>query len=85
MPKTIEFNTGRMYGPEGQFIKATLHEDGVCTFMDHSRGIDGEFPYPGQPLSESGVMAGYDGNRYASTQRSRKDGTSYTGCNKRVG
>jgi hypothetical protein len=29
--KTIEFNTGRRYSAEGQFIKATLHDDGVVT------------------------------------------------------
>lgn len=43
MTTTIRFNTGRRYAAEGQLVVATLHDDGVVTFMDHSRGVDGEF------------------------------------------
>lgn len=82
--KTIEFNTGREYTSEGQFIKATLHDDGVVTFFDHSRCVDGEFKI-GNPLmfGQSAVMHWYDSGDALSTARSWADGMSRGGCNAR--
>jgi hypothetical protein len=42
--ETISFNTGRRYTAEGQFIVATLHDDKVVTFFDHSRGVQVRAP-----------------------------------------
>lgn len=83
--KTIEFNTGRKYTAEGQVVRATLHEDGVITFMDHSRMIDGEFGpiTPTQELTDRLVMAMYDNGTYRGTARSSKDGMYKGGCNTR--
>jgi hypothetical protein len=82
--KTIEFNTGRLYTAEGQFIKATLHDDGVVTFMDHSRGVDGEFiPTPGIPFDQQLVMYWYDSGEARNSQRSWSDGMMRGGCNTR--
>lgn len=85
MPKTIEFNTGRKYTAEGQVIKATIHDDGMVTFMDHSRGIDGEFQaIAPEVFDKVEVMSAYDGGFYKSTQRSRQDGLYHGGCNTRA-
>lgn len=83
--KTITFNTGRKYTNEGQVITATLHGDGVVTFMDHSRMIDGEFGpiTPAQELTENLVMAMYDNGTYCPTARSSRDGMCAGGCNTR--
>jgi len=83
--KTIEFNTGRKYTREGQVVRATLHDDGVITFMDHSRMIDGEFGpiTPAQELTQALVMAMYDNGTYKATKRSRDDGMYKGGCNTR--
>lgn len=82
--KTIEFNTGRKYTAEGQVVRATLHDDGVVTFMDHSRLIDGEFVVdPGCELIKNAVMRHYDSGNYRSTKRSRDDGMLKGGCNTR--
>lgn len=80
---TITFNTGRKYTAEGQIIKATLHDDGVITFMDHSRHIDGQFGpiTPPQPLTKELVMAAYDAGRATGTLRSSRDGMIPGGCN----
>lgn len=82
--KTIEFNTGRMYTTEGQFIKATLHDDGMVTFMDHSRMVDGEFKL-GKHCSfdQTEVMHWYDSGTAGSSQRSWSDGMLRGGCNSR--
>lgn len=84
MARTIEFNTGRKYTAEGQFIKATLHDDGVVTFFDHSRGIDGQFTL-GQhcQFNETEVMHWYDSNMASSGRRSWADGMLKGGCNTR--
>jgi hypothetical protein len=84
MAKTIEFNTGRKYTAEGQFVKATLHDDGVVTFFDHSRGVDGEFKI-NDPLmfGQSVVMYWYDSGKAQSSSRSWADGMSRGGCNTR--
>jgi len=82
--KTIEFNTGRQYMSEGQFIKATLHDDGVVTFMDHSRSVDGEFKI-NNPLmfGQAVVMYWYDNGNAHGTRRSWADGMLRGGCNTR--
>ena len=80
--KTIEFNTGRMYTVEGQIIKATLHDDGVVTFMDHGRGIDGQFTLGKHcSFNQVEVMHWYDNGVARSTKRSWADGMQRGGCN----
>lgn len=81
--QTIKFNTGRKYTAEGQFIVATLHDDGVVTFMDHSRSVDGEFKLPVHcDFNQTEVMHWYDqGAR--SSKRSFEDGMMRGGCNSR--
>jgi hypothetical protein len=82
--KTIEFNTGRLYTKEGQFIKATLHSDGYVTFMDHSRSIDGGFKLPRYAsFDRVEIMHHYDHNNYNNTPRSWQDGMLRNGCNAR--
>lgn len=84
MQRTIEFNTGRKYTAEGQFVKATLHDDGVVTFMDHSRGIDGEFKLGLHcSFNETEVMHWYDSGTARGTKRSWEDGMMRGGCNSR--
>jgi hypothetical protein len=84
MAKTIEFNTGRKYTAEGQFIKATLHDDGVVTFMDHSRSVDGQFKLGLHcSFNQTEVMHWYDSGTAHGTQRSRADGLYRGGCNAR--
>jgi hypothetical protein len=84
MPTTIEFNTRRKYTAAGQIIRATLHDDGVVTFMDHSRGIDGEFKLPMHcQFNETEVMHWYDNGMARSSMRSREDGMYRGGCNTR--
>ena len=82
--KTIKFNTGRKYTAKGQRITATLHDDGVVTFFDHDRGIDGMFKL-GQHCSfnETEVMHWYDSGNAHSTRRSWADGMQRDGCNAR--
>jgi hypothetical protein len=84
MTTTIRFNTGRKYTSDGQLIVATLHDDRTVTFMDHSRGISGQFEL-GLPadLSESIVMDHYDNLHYQNGARSWNDGMSRGGCNSR--
>jgi hypothetical protein len=80
--QTITWNTGRKYTERGQVITATLHADGVITFMDHSRMIDGEFVLPLHcRLSQTEVMHWYDSGMYTSSKRSRDDGMMRGGCN----
>lgn len=81
MAKTIYFNTGRKYTPAGQEITATLHEDGVVTFFDHSRKIDGEFSTFEELFGKADVMAAYDSGKYQNTLRSWEDGMMRGGCN----
>lgn len=86
--KTIQFNTGRKYTAEGQIITATLYADGIVTFMDHSRLIDGEFKLPLHcTFNQIEVMHHYDAVTYAytSTSRSRADGLFKGGRNTRDG
>jgi hypothetical protein len=82
--KTIKFNTGRKYTAEGQVIIATLHDDDRVTFMDHSRGIAGEFSHGADwGLTQLDVMSAYDINAYKSSSRAWSDGMQRGGCNTR--
>lgn len=84
MTETIQFNTGRKYTAEGQVIVATLHTDGVVTFMDHSRGIDGQFIMPLHcTLNQAEVMHHYDNMLATRSERSWRDGMMKEGCNTR--
>jgi hypothetical protein len=86
MTKTIAFNTGRKYTASGQPITATLHDDGIVTFMDHARHIDGEFRSLGNiEFGSRMVMDMYDAGTYGSTKRSRDDGMMRGGCNTQRG
>lgn len=80
--KTIHFNTGRSYTQHGQRITATLHDDGVVTFFDHDRMIDGEFRLRQHiRLSQEEVMTMYDNHQARNTTRSWEDGMQRDGCN----
>ena len=79
---TIRFNTGRSYTAAGQRIVATLHADNVVTFMDHDRGVSGEFTmtHP-QFFGEHQVMARYDHGTFKGSSRSWADGMARDGIN----
>jgi len=82
--KTICFNTGRKYTSQGQRITATLHDDGVVTFWDHDRMIDGEFTLGLHcQFDAREVLHCYDAGStmYRSTKRSSQDGMMKDGCN----
>jgi hypothetical protein len=79
--KTIRFNTGRKYTVHGQRIVATLHDDGVVTFFDHDRSVDGEFMLGDDTFDGATVMRAYDSNRARSSHRSWSDGMLRNGCN----
>lgn len=83
MPKTIHFNTGRSYTVHGQRITATLYEDGMVTFWDHDRAIDGEFEL-GQhcQFNQVEVMHWYDAGTYGHSLRSFQDGMAMGGLNR---
>lgn len=81
MQQTIHFNTGRHYTANGQRITATLHDDGVVTFHDHSRMIDGEFTLHCAPFDRETVMAIYDSHAYKSGPRSWGDAFQRGKCN----
>ena len=74
--KTITFKTGRIYDFE-QEIVATSYDDGVVTFADASRRIEGEFMVVNENLrpliSEKTIMGRYDRGEYDSTRRSSND------------
>jgi hypothetical protein len=81
---TITFNTGRKYTVHGQRITATLHDDGVVTFWDHDRHIDGEFELGDGKyyrFTQQTVLAAYDAGDYTGTTRSSRDGMGIGGCN----
>jgi len=83
MSKTIHFNTGRKYTILGQRITATLHDDGVVTFYDHDRHVDGAYTeLRPEFFGQQSVMTMYDNYRAPSTQRSWEDAFSgRQGCN----
>ena len=84
MAQTIQSNTGRKYTAQGQVIVATLHDDGVVTFMDHSRGVDGEFRLGKRcTFNQTEVMHWYDSGMATNTRRSWSDGMLKGGCNAR--
>ena len=79
--KTIHFNTGRKYTANGQQITATLHDDGVVTFYDHSRMVDGQFAIADYVFCQKTVMNAYDQYLAPNTTRSWQDGLMRGGCN----
>ena len=82
MANTIHFNTGRLYTAHKQRITATQHDDGVITFMDHDRMVDGEFMLGyGEVFDQRTVMNAYDNYRAPNTSRSWADGLQRGGCN----
>lgn len=83
MAETIHFNTARKYTAFGQRITATRHDDGIVTFFDHDRKIDGEYTdyFPEMKLDRDGVMQMYDSRAYKNTTRSYEDGMMRGGCN----
>tara|TARA_R100000315_G_scaffold5514_1_gene1879 strand:- start:421 stop:780 length:360 start_codon:yes stop_codon:yes gene_type:complete len=62
--KTIQFNTGRQYQPEGQLISAVViaeKEDRILVLMvDHSRDLDYLYELDADNFTQSGIMAKYD-------------------------
>jgi hypothetical protein len=83
MPKTIMFNTGRKYSQFGQRITATLHDDGVVTFFDHDRQIDGWFKLGRYcSFNQTEVMHWYDAGKTDGNPRSWADGMLRGGCNR---
>jgi len=84
--KTIRFNTKRKYTAAGQRIVATLHDDGVVTFFDHDRMVDGEFEARFEAeFNQATIMDAYDHYRAPGTARSRADGMMRGGCNTDLG
>lgn len=80
--KTLRFNTGRKYTANGQRITATLHDDGIVTFHDHDRMIDGEFKINNPAFfSEAVVLGRYDRNEYERSNRCWQDAMMAGGCN----
>ena len=55
----IRFNTGRMYGADGQRIAATQLSDGRVVFEDVTRGIHYVTQAPCS-LEQSAIMSAYD-------------------------
>lgn len=78
---TIHFNTGRLYTRNGQRITATLHADGIVTFYDHDRMIDGEFALGDRTFCERTVLRTYDLHEHRNTRRSWEDGMLSTSPN----
>lgn len=74
---TIAFNTGNPYGQHGQIIVATLYEDEIITFRDHTRMVDGQCFTTAPPIAQAVMQAvtqGYvRGSEYAPTERSWMD------------
>jgi hypothetical protein len=82
MAKTIHFNTGRKYTAHGQRITATLHDDGVVTFFDHDRMVDGQFEMTHfDTFGAALVQWKYDRYHAPNTKRSFEDGMQRGGCN----
>lgn len=80
--QTIRFNTGRKYTAHGQRIVATLHDDGIVTFMDHDRQVCGEFRLELHcQFNQIEVMHWYDSGMCRNSQRSWQDGMMRDGCN----
>jgi hypothetical protein len=61
-----------------------LHDDGVVTFMDHSRGVDGQIKLGLHcSFDQTEVMHWYDSGMAQGTTRSFADGMYKEGCNAR--
>ena len=71
--KTIQFNTGREYQPEGQLISAVVVAEKVThvehfgdierilvLMVDHSRDLDYLYELDADNFTQSGIMAKYD-------------------------
>ena len=62
--KTIQFNTGREYQPEGQLISAVVvaekEDRGLVLMVDHSRDLDYLYELDADNFTQSGIMAKYD-------------------------
>ena len=62
--KTIHFNTGREYQPEGQLISAVVvaekEDRGLVLMVDHSRDLDYLYELDADNFTQSGIMAKYD-------------------------
>jgi hypothetical protein len=74
--KTLAFNTGRTYTPNGQRLACALLDTGAIVFNDIDRGIFGTIYTPGLTLEEvltmgffrqAPIMADYDANQYTET------------------
>lgn len=74
--RTLAFNTGRTYTPQGQRIAAALLDDGAIVFNDIDRGIFGTISTPGLTLDDvltlgwfkpQTILADYDANLYTDT------------------
>ena len=81
---TIRFNTDRKYTVHGQRIIATEHPDGVVTFHDLDRMIDGELTRrvdDRTALTASFVLSQYDQGNYTGSSRAWKDAFMRGGCN----
>jgi hypothetical protein len=82
MATTIHFNTGRKYTVFGQRITATLHDDGVVTFFDHDRKVDGQFRLGLHcSFNQVEVMHWYDSYNAPGATRSWTDGMTKGGVN----
>ena len=72
----FEFNTGREYGPEGQWVFVRYDEgSGVATFADLTRGVDGACavsPGLSRWQVEGAVLTAYDQGRYESSLETRR-------------
>jgi len=74
-----DFNTGRMYSPDGQIIKAKIIKSEKCSVMpewnivhtvefhDTTRGIKGTMEVDGDYVTTDKIMAAYDAGRYTAT------------------
>ena len=71
--KTIQFNTGREYQPEGQLISAVVVAEKathvehfgdieriLVLMVDHSRDLDYLYELDADNFTQSGIMAKYD-------------------------
>lgn len=73
----VQFNTGNMYGPNGQPIVAELVDDGII-FRDMARNISGLIKVNTNDLKEGDIEAivrnnyVYDYNYTVSDRRARK-------------
>lgn len=74
--KTLAFNTGRTYTPQGQRIAAALLSNGNIVFNDIDRTICGTIDAGGLTIDEvialncftqRAIMEDYDANRYTDT------------------